>query len=180
MRGKRLRILIYTFLLLSFSFLLGTLRVVRVNSDSMADTIHADDYVLVARLIWFARHKNLYPFDPPRGQIVLLHSPVENTLLVKRIVGVGEDRIRISGGRVILNGMELEEPHVRHQTDFTSVVDCWPLDLDGAGVRDVPIPRGSYFVLGDNRRASLDSRHWGPVPQRNIIGAVIWTWRRKT
>jgi len=83
---------------------------------------------------------------------------------IKRVVGVGGDRIEVSGGHVIRNGRALKEP-------YASACDEAVCNLAA-----IVIPAGSYFLMGDNRANSNDSRFWGPVPRAWIIGKAVATY----
>ena len=87
---------------------------------------------------------------------------------IKRIVAVEGDRIRVENGRVILNGRVQKEPFARLG------------DLSGCDICNLPkeitIPPGHFFMMGDNRGASADSRYWGPVPEDQLIGQAFFTY----
>ena len=94
-----------------------------------------------------------------------------DTNFIKRVVAVGGDRIKILGGRVYLNGRRQDEPFA--QPD------------DACGICNLPqeitIPKGYYFMMGDNRGESADSREWGPIPEKWMIGrgfATYWPPRK--
>ncbi|MEF2278021.1 signal peptidase I [Deinococcus sp. YIM 134068] len=114
--------------------------------------------------------------------------------LIKRLIGLPGDRVRVSGGEVFINGVELDQSWT---TDYWRQQGCWDTQSDlangatssGAGVlpdqEEITVPGGQYFVMGDNRTAggSEDSRLFGPVPLRDIAGraaAVVWPIMRKT
>lgn len=106
---------------------------------------------------------------PERGDIVILHHPASEKArdLVKRVVGLPGDRLRIEGGVVYINGRALIEPYIK---------EPWRGDLD-----ETEIPPGKYFVMGDNRNNSLDSRVFGPVDEALIVGkAMVSWWPRST
>ncbi len=83
---------------------------------------------------------------------------------VKRVVGVPGDRIAITGGHVVRNGQPVTEPFA---------TDC---EQEICNLAEFTVPRGSYFVMGDNRGDSSDSRFWGPVPRAQIIGRVFGSY----
>jgi signal peptidase I len=119
-----------------------------------------------------------------RGDIVVFHHP-EPPYLVKRVVGVPGDRLRIEDGRVTVNGITLDEPYTAFEpTARTPFRDEFPArvytdpEVDPAWweqmqslTRDgeLTVPEGQYFVLGDNRNHSKDSRFWGFVPRAQIV-----------
>jgi signal peptidase I len=94
-----------------------------------------------------------------------------DTNFIKRVVAVGGDRIKVIGGAVYLNGQKQKEPFARLSRDCEL---CNKPD-------EITIPKGYYFMMGDNRGASADSREWGPIPKKWVIGqafATYWPPRR--
>ena len=136
----------------------------RIPSESMAATLVPHDRVLVNKVVYRMR-------DPHRGDIVVIDSKVLNKVLIKRVVGLPGERIALKGGAVYIDGRRLSEPYGdvtggrREQTDpFFGTGKPWAL------VTSYVIPAGHYFVMGDNREVSDDSRDWGTVPRSEIIG----------
>jgi signal peptidase I len=113
----------------------------------------------------------LYLFGGPRhGDIVVFQSPMttEDSAYVKRVIGLPGDSVLVKAGRVFVNGEALDEAYVKFQDDYT-----YP--TDGAPLR---VPDGEYFVLGDNRGASVDSHMGWFVPADNLLGpAVALPWK---
>ncbi|MGB9592521.1 MAG: signal peptidase I [Anaerolineae bacterium] len=124
----------------------------RILGDSMLPTLETGQFVLVERVSYW--------FSPPRrGDIVVFEYPrAPQEDFVKRIIGLPGETVEITGGQVYINGNPLAEPYVHGQPTLT--------------YRPIHITLGAdeYFVMGDNRAASSDSRSWGPLPRRNIIG----------
>jgi signal peptidase I len=113
---------------------------------------------------------------PTRGDIIAFHYPLNpKTTFLKRVVAVGGDTVEIRDKRLIVNGSAIEEPYAAHEDPQTYPKD--PTLPEPYRSRDqfgpFLVPRESYFVLGDNRDKSSDSRFWGPVPRANVIGRVI-------
>lgn len=153
----------------------------RVEGQSMDPTLEDGEFLLVNSLAYskvdlqaIARwvpgwdpgdpaERHIF-HGPERGDIVILHHPVpgQERDLVKRVVGLPGDRLRIRGGVVQINGRELIEPYVK---------EPWRGDLP-----EVTIPAGMYFVMGDNRNNSLDSRVFGPVSEDLIVGKAMASW----
>ncbi len=109
-------------------------------------------------------NKLAYRFgEVERGDVVTFHYPGNPKLdYIKRAIGLPGDEVRIADGEVYINDVLLDEPYVYEETNGD---DTWE------------VPAGSYFVMGDNRLESADSRSWGFVPQENLIGkalAVYW------
>ena len=131
--------------------------VAHVVGAAMMPTLNDGDYVLVSHRLDRARLH--------RGDIVLLSDPFDSTkYFIKRIAGLPGEDLSIKGGAVYINGQKLSEPYVK--VAWTKNTD-WPAS-GGAG----HIPEQSYFVMGDNRDHSSDSRVFGPV-QSSAIQAVF-------
>ena len=166
----------------------------RIPTGSMEPTLLVGDCLLVDKQSYgpgdFLDHALLPPDDVHRGDLVVFHFPPDPSRdLVKRVIAVGGDRIRLLDGRVILNDVPIREPYAYYspaflesfRDDFPSLrmtdpnVDPrWWAELrriihDG----EVTVPKGDYFVMGDNRNDSEDSRYWGFVPQANIVGRPL-------
>jgi signal peptidase I len=128
----------------------------RIVSDSMSETLVRGDHVLTWKLgaadqTW------------QRGDVISFERQGE--LLIKRVVGVGGDRVALRDGVLFVNGKRVDEPY----TD--------PIDIDSVYFGPVSVPEGTVFVMGDNRRNSDDSRDYGAVPTSDVEGrvvAVIW------
>lgn len=148
-------------------------------TGTMEDTLLIGDRVLVQR---FPRP------HPVRGDMIVFLYPIDRRqTYVKRVIGVPGDRIRISGKVVYRNGAALDEPYATHKTDYEDGYrDNFPSEpnvplyspaqemlrkhvLNG----EVVVPEGEYFVLGDNRDLSLDSRYWGFIGDGDLIGKPL-------
>ena len=156
----------------------------QIPSPSMEPTLDVGQRVLVNRVLYHFR-------DPQIGDIVVFHPPVgaengqecgvhqtgteacpqptpgeSNTNFIKRIVAVPGDSLSVKRGRVYING-KLRDP--------------WKINKDPAcGICNLPkpltVPPGEYYMMGDNRGESADSREWGPVPRKWIIGKAFFTY----
>ena len=124
---------------------------IRVPSDSMAPTISAGDHLLLNRRD--AGH-------PAVGDIVVVHDPVGDGLIVKRVVAVGGDAIGFEDGVLVRNGRPVSE---HYTSDF----------LDGVYYGPDVVPPGQLYLLGDNRFDSIDSRNFGTVPVDTVVGRVV-------
>jgi signal peptidase I len=171
----------------------------QIPSESMESTLLIGDYLLVDKFCYgqgpFAR---FLPYRAvQRGDIVVFHYPVTPSQhFVKRVIGVPGDRIRLVNKQVFVNGEKMAEPYAQFVSPVRDLYrDDFPrLDVASMGqerkwaaemrklVEDgqLIVPEGNYFVLGDNRDDSQDSRYWGFVPRDNIIGrplVIYWSLR---
>ncbi len=142
------------------SFLINTFVIVNatVPTSSMENTIMAGDRVIGSRL-YYLRH------EPERGDIIVFDYPDDpNILYIKRVIGVPGDHIEINGGKVYINGEVLEEPYL----NVTTEGEWGPYD----------VPADSYFMLGDNRNDSADSRYWHNtfLTKEGIVGKAIFKY----
>ncbi len=155
----------------------------RIPSESMVPTLEVGQRVLVNRV-------GLRFDDPQRGDVVVFKPPPNadenscpvshpadqgcprsaegksDTNFIKRVVAVGGDRLSVRRGRVYIDGERQREPYIRPDAS--------------CGICNLPeplvVPDGHYYMMGDNRGASADSRQWGPVPDDNVIGNAFATY----
>jgi signal peptidase I len=145
-----------------------------VHQISMEPTFHEGQRVLVSKLdsLWSniivrtahaAESRRSSPFALQRGQVVVFYRTPERNedALIKRVIGLPGDTIEFRAGHVLVNGAQLDEPYV-HDAQTTCATNCGPLTLGP----------DEYYVLGDNRLNSLDSRSFGPIPAEQIVGRV--------
>ncbi len=165
----------------------------RIPSQSMEPTVHVGDFLLLDKQS-YAPSGLLDRLLPPavirRGDLVVFHYPSDPAIhLVKRVVGLPGDSLRMRNGHVLLNGQPLAEPYAFYsgarpndfRDDFPSMREAdpnvdpvWWIEMrrilhDG----QVTVPPDHYFVLGDNRNNSEDSRYWGFVPRDAIVGRPL-------
>jgi signal peptidase I len=144
---------IYATLIVTFGF-----QVARVEGLSMAPTLEDQDRLIVNKFIYRVS-------APRRGDIVMLYYPLNpDKSFVKRVIAEEGDTVRIIDGRVFVNDIPLQDDYVK--PDYRSHDDWGPQ----------VIPEGYDFVMGDNRSNSSDSRSWGMVPKKYIIGKVQIRW----
>ncbi|PYY10480.1 MAG: signal peptidase I [Acidobacteria bacterium] len=173
----------------------------QIPSQSMEKTLLIGDYLLVDKVhyaeggLW----NSLLPYSPiGRGDIIVFRYPVQPTQhFVKRVIGIPGDRVHLYRGRVFVNGKAVEDSAfaIHKSQQFDSYRDNFPAgnyispevnsrwwvemhDVVHAG--EIVVPPDKYFVMGDNRDESLDSRYWGFVPRENIIGRpflIYWSVR---
>jgi len=144
---------VYATLIVTFG-----VQVARVDGLSMAPTLEDHDRLIVNKLV--------YELGEPRpGDIVMLYYPLNpEKMFVKRVIAREGDTVRIVDGRVYVNDIPLHDEYV--PAEFRSHDDWGPQ----------VIQQGYYFVMGDHRNNSSDSRHWGPVPKKYIVGKVKVRW----
>ncbi len=134
----------------------------QIRQQSMETTLEPDQYVLVDKLtpkFDTYKHGDIVVFDPPDEWA----SP-ERTPFIKRVIGVGGDRVEIREGKVFLNDIELIEPYVFQE-------DGGPQDTEDPLLQERwVIPEGELFLMGDHRKSSADSREFGTVELGRVIG----------
>jgi signal peptidase I len=152
-----------------------------IPSASMESTLMTGDHVIVDNLT-YAPHAGLFsnvlPYsDVKHGDIVVFRYPPDiKQSFVKRVIGLPGDRLHLESGVVVRNGVRLVEPYVQH---IAAAPDAYRDNFPNLHGREVVVPPGQYFVMGDNRDNSSDSRYWGFVPRENITGKpllVYWSY----
>ena len=134
----------------------------RVEGPSMQPTLSSGEFLWVNKAAYFEWNGDYVFGGPQRGDIAVLRSPdtVEDYDLIKRIIGLPGDRLRIERGKVYINDQLLDEPYIRFQASYS-----YPPDG-----QEIVVPEGQYFVLGDNRPNSRDSHFGWFVPSTYLIG----------
>lgn len=135
------------------------LQSVEVTGVSMSPTLRNAQHYLMDRWTFLIR-------DPQRDDIVVLRDPKDDLYSVKRIIASEGDSIEFKHGKVFLNGRELDEPYLAPGTLTYS-------NETRSGDEQIVCGKGQYFVMGDNRSNSEDSRVYGTVPREKIMGAVV-------
>ena len=145
---------VVSYLLISHFFLQS----VTVVGVSMVPTLYDSQHYLLNRWVYHLH-------APQRSDVVVIRDPLDNSFAVKRIVAVAGDSVYLKEGDVYVNGQKLNEPYLAPGT-ATFTYSQFKEQLFKCG-------KDQYFVLGDNRGNSVDSRTYGPVPRRNILGLII-------
>jgi signal peptidase I len=138
----------------------------RIPSESMENTLMIGDRVLVDRISWRFS-------DPERQQIVVFHPPFAGPVLIKRIIGMPGDIISLKDGAVYVNGDKLNEPYVRKIGGKSVPSEPFDNGLPWSLQTPYKVPAGSYFMMGDNRIDSGDSREFGPVSRSQLVGKAF-------
>ncbi|MCD6038756.1 MAG: lepB [Gammaproteobacteria bacterium] len=188
-------VLLLVFLLRSFLY-----EPFRIPSGSLKPTLNIGDFILVNKFNYGIRlpviHKKLYALaEPQRGDIIVFRWPPNPSIdFIKRVIGVPGDHISYLNKTLYINGKKASQQFVKNTTDQDEsgmTVDVVEKKENLLGlthaiyqvrehpndeVKDVVVPPGMYFVMGDNRDNSADSRYWGFVPEQNIVGKAMLVW----
>ena len=135
-------IIVVVLLIKSFIFTL-----VRVNGSSMDKTLHEGNIMIL----------NLLDHSFEREDIIVANKSVEGSLIIKRIIGLPNEKIFCKDGIIYINDVKYDDPYANGET----------ADFD-----EITLKEDEYFLLGDNRVVSLDSRYFGPVPKKAIMGSA--------
>jgi signal peptidase I len=129
-----------------------------VEGPSMVPGLHTDEYVLVNKVSYLFQ-------GPSRGDVIVFHYPRDTTQdYIKRIIGLPGDIIKTDSTHVWVDGVLLNEPYISQPINPDITSTTWK------------VPLGEYFVLGDNRPVSDDSRYWGFVPKSLIVGRAMFVY----
>ena len=169
-----------------------TVQPFRIPSASMEPTLLVGDFLLVNKQVGPELPPRIFPSTSVirRGDIIVFHYPVISSMhLVKRVIGLPGDRLRLRGGLVYIDGSAISEPYAvyrgsapdSYRDEFPRMVSAdpgvnsrWWIEMHSLVSRgELTVPPDSFFVLGDNRNDSEDSRYWGLVPRAAIVGKPI-------
>jgi signal peptidase I len=150
-------------------------QIYKIPTTSMVPTLKPGDKIFVSKLVYGPR----VPFTPlrikgfrkpKRGDIIVFLPPHERRkAYIKRLLGLPGERILIKGGNVYINGKLVTEPVIAKNFYYNQ-------GKYGENDKEIVIPPGKYFVLGDNSMSSLDSRYWGFVDEKDIMGKAVFIW----
>jgi signal peptidase I len=153
----------------------------KIPSRSMVPTLLVGDQLVVNKFIYgikipYFRNTILSITDPQRGDIVVFIYPQDRSLdFIKRVIGTGGDKIEIKDKKIFINGKVFTDNIGIYSDKMIYPASLQPRDNFGP----VTVPRGSLFVMGDNRDESMDSRFWGFVDLKDVQGKafiIYWSW----
>lgn len=170
----------------------------RIPSASMVPTLRIGDFILVNKFDYGIRlpvlNSKIVPLgEPERGDVVVFRYPPQPEIdYIKRVIGLPGDRLQYKGKVVYINGKAMTQVPQQKSSDLLGIVPMKnELLIEQLGDKhhtiaiapgpqraqvDTVIPEGSYFVMGDNRDNSSDSRFWGVVPEENLVGKAFYIW----
>lgn len=189
----------FPILLLVFSVRSFAYEPFRIPSGSLKPTLQIGDFVLVNKFDYGIRlpvtHTKILSINAPkRGDIVVFREPpTESRDLIKRVIGLPGDHISYKNKILYINGKQIPQQFEKNSADEEDDIGPWAVvekeeSLFGVNHHiyqipekvnddfDVTVPEGKYFMMGDNRDNSVDSRSWGFLPEENIIGKATYIW----
>lgn len=186
----------FPFLLLVLLLRSFLLEPYQIPSGSMIPSLAIGDFILVNKYTYGLRlpvvgTKVLSVKEPERGEVMVFVAPHKKEYFIKRVIGLPGDRIRYEKKQLYINGaparqkfiatLPVGRPDHRIYEERLGEVGhrIHKNLLDGRKVREWVVPEGHYFMMGDNRDRSSDSRDWGFVPEENIVGRAVAVWMHK-
>lgn len=158
-----LEVIVFAVGIFFFVYLL-IMRPHKIKGPSMSPNFPDSEYLLTEKVSYYSR-------DPKRGDVVVFTPPVSQTdEYIKRVIALPGEKISLNGGKVYINGQQLQESYL------SSTVYTFGESFLGEG-EEYMVPNGEYFVLGDNREHSSDSRDFGPITKKEISGrawVIYW------
>lgn len=157
----------------------------KIPSGSMLPTLQIGDHLLVNKFSYGVKNpfsgNALIPWGKPKhGDVVVFRFPQDRSVdYIKRVVGVSGDTVVIKNKKVFVNDQAVEETHAHYSSNSIMPAAAGPRDNFGP----IKVPEGKIFVMGDNRDNSYDSRFWGFVEQRDVLGKafmIYWSWNIDT
>jgi signal peptidase I len=143
----------------------------KIPGDSMEPTLEPGDRIFVVK-------DDLHFVEYDRGDVIVFRPPEpaydpEKPFFIKRIVGLPGEEISIRDGHIMVDGKTVREPAVFREIHYATAPQGIFARQHGGAFR---VPEGNYFMIGDNSGSSYDSRHWGPLPRKNVFGRAIYIW----
>lgn len=168
----------------------------QIPSGSMIPSLAIGDFILVNKYAYGLRlpvagTKIMSVKDPQRGEVMVFIAPHKKEYFIKRVIGVPGDHIRYEDKMLYINDEPADQKFVAALPPGRPVYRVYEEQLAEAGhmihtsladdsrKREWKVPEGHYFMMGDNRDRSSDSRHWGFVPEQNIVGQAVAVWMHK-
>jgi len=155
----------------------------KIPSRSMVQTLLVGDHILVNKFIYGVKipllRRTIIPVrEPKRGEIVVFIYPNDRSKdFIKRVIGMGGDKIEIVNKKIFINGKEYKDSFGIYSDNIIYPATMQPRDNFGP----ITVPNDAIFVMGDNRDESLDSRFWGFVNLKDVEGKafiIYWSWNR--
>ena len=162
-------------LVLAFVIRTFVVQAYKIPSESMVETLLVGDHLLASKFAYGIKipftHRYIYRGDDPAyGDIIIFEYPNDPSVdYIKRVIGLPGDFITVRDKRLYRNGRPVEEKYIRYEQP--NIIE--PI-RDNFG--PVTVPPDKYFVMGDNRDNSADSRYWGFVPEANLVGRATGIW----
>lgn len=155
----------------------------KIPSESMLQTLQVGDHLLVNKFIYGIKipilNRTIIPVTEPKFQdVIVFEFPVNPSVdFIKRVIGLPGDTVELRGGELFRNGEKVDEPYLSGLPPKSG----GRLSGEQVDFGPVTVPAESYFVMGDNRNNSNDSRYWGFVHRRAIVGKawrIYWSWNK--
>ena len=171
-------------ILIAFFIRTFVIQAYKIPSGSMKPTLLIGDHILVSKSSYgiklpFIRSTIIPIGEPKRGDIVVFIYPEDRSKdFIKRLIGVPGDTVEVRNKKILLNGLPFDDVHGVHSDSIIIPGSVQPRDNFGP----VKVPEGSLFVMGDNRDESYDSRFWGFVNKKDVLGKALiiyWSWNQQ-
>ena len=168
----------------------------QIPTGSMIPTLLVGDFIVVNKFDYgvrlpVLRSKIIKVGEPKNGDVMVFIAPNGEEYYIKRVIGIPGDRVRYENKRLYINGVEQKQEFLAKVPPDNPKLLLYKENLDGVEhviqtntyrddrVQEWVIPPGQYFVMGDNRDESSDSRYWGTVPEQAIVGKAVAIWMHK-
>jgi signal peptidase I len=171
-------------ILIAFFIRTFVVQAFKIPSGSMKPTLLIGDHLLVNKFIYgvkipFVRKTLVSISEPKRGDVVVFIYPEDHSKdFIKRVIGVSGDTIEIRNKKIFLNGLPYNDAHGVYVDDFIIPGSIQPRDNFGP----FTVPKDALFTMGDNRDQSYDSRFWGVVDKKDVLGKamiIYWSWDKE-